>query len=102
MLTPFSRHFRRFSRPVRAWSFRRCRAACTLPAAEFLGGLDHMLGALPRDFHYAVELRERDWLTPGYAQMLRAHGASHVFNYWSRMPLPAAQADDRRAGDAAA
>jgi uncharacterized protein YecE (DUF72 family) len=92
MLTPFARHFRRFSGPF-LLEFPPLPRGVSLSAAEFLGGLDHMLGALPRDFHYAVELRERDWLTSEYAQILRAHGASHVFNYWSRMPLPAAQAD---------
>ena len=92
MLAPFSRHFRRFTGPF-VLEFPPLPRGVSLPAAEFLSGLDHMLGALPRDFNYAVELRERDWLTPEYAQILRARGASHVFNYWSRMPLPAVQAD---------
>ena len=92
MLTPFSRHFRRFSGPF-LLGFPPLPRGVSLSATEFLGGLDHMLGALPRDFHYAVELRERAWLTAEYAQVLRVHGASHVFNYWSRMPLPAAQAE---------
>jgi uncharacterized protein YecE (DUF72 family) len=92
MLTPFSTHFRRFAGPF-VLEFPPLPRGITLTAGEFLGGLDHLLGALPRDFQYAVELREREWLTPDYAQVLRTHGASHVFNYWSRMPLPAAQAE---------
>ncbi len=92
MLTPFARHFRRFCGPF-LLEFPPLPRGASLPVAEFLAGLDHMLGSLPRDFQYAVELRERDWLTPEYAQILRTHDASHVFNYWSRMPLPAAQAD---------
>ncbi|MBK5296462.1 MAG: DUF72 domain-containing protein [Vicinamibacteria bacterium] len=92
MLTPFARHFRQFSGPF-VLEFPPLPRGVTLSAAEFLEGLDNILGALPRDFHYAVELRERDWLTAEYAQVLRSHGASHVFNYWSRMPLPAVQAD---------
>jgi uncharacterized protein YecE (DUF72 family) len=92
MLEPFSRHFRRFSGPF-VLEFPPLPRGISLAASEFLGGLDHMLGALPRDFTYAVELREPEWLTAEYAQVLRARGASHVFNYWSRMPLPAVQAD---------
>jgi uncharacterized protein YecE (DUF72 family) len=92
MLEPFSRHFRQFSGPF-VLEFPPLPRGVSLAPPEFLDGLDHMLGALPRDFNYAVELRERDWLTPEYAQTLGAHGASHVFNYWSRMPLPAKQAE---------
>lgn len=92
MLTPFARHFRAFTGPF-VLEFPPLPRGVTLAASEFLGGLDHLLGALPQDFHYAVELREREWLTQEYAQVLRAHGASHVFNYWSRMPMPAVQAE---------
>lgn len=92
MLTPFARHFRRFSGPI-LLEFPRLPRGVTLSAPEFLGGLDHFLAALPRDFSYAVELRERSWLTADYAQVLRGHGASHVYNYWSWMPMPAVQAE---------
>jgi uncharacterized protein YecE (DUF72 family) len=63
-----------------------------LDPAEFVERLDRMLGALPREFHYAVELRESGLLTPSYERVIRAHGASHVFNYWSAMPMPGVQA----------
>jgi uncharacterized protein YecE (DUF72 family) len=91
MLTPFARHFRKFCGPI-LLEFPPLPRGVTLTAAEFLGGLDRFLGGLPRDFAYAVELRERTWLTADYAQVLRAHGASHVYNYWSWMPMPAVQA----------
>lgn len=92
MLTPFARHFRPYAGPF-LLEFPPLPRGVTLSDREFADGLDHMLGALPTDFHYAVELRERRWLTTEYAQALRAHGASHVFNYWSRMPSLADQAD---------
>jgi uncharacterized protein YecE (DUF72 family) len=61
-------------------------------ADEFVERLDRMLSDLPREFRYAIELREQAWLTPAYTQVLQRHGAAHVFNYWSAMPMPLAQA----------
>lgn len=56
------------------------------PAREFTGRVDHFLEALPFDFRYAVEVRNREYLTPRYFDSLRAHNAAHVFNAWTRMP----------------
>ena len=91
MLEPFRRHFHRFSGPI-LLEFPPLPRALSLPVSEFLEGLDRFLDQLPRDFRYAVELRESSWLTPSYAAILKRHGASHVFNYWSAMPMPAEQA----------
>jgi uncharacterized protein YecE (DUF72 family) len=60
---------------------------------EFADSLDRFLAALPPDFRYAVELRDPALLTPRYAEALEAHGAAHVYNYVTAMPMPAAQAD---------
>ncbi|MDQ2899512.1 MAG: DUF72 domain-containing protein, partial [Acidobacteriota bacterium] len=54
--------------------------------AEFLERLDIFLGALPRDFRYAVEIRNWDFLIPDYFSCLRGHGIAHVYNAWTRMP----------------
>ena len=35
---------------------------------------------------YAVELRDPKLLVPRYFEVLAAHGATHVFNLWTRMP----------------
>ncbi len=35
---------------------------------------------------FAVELRDARLFTPRYVEILKAHGASHCFNFWSRMP----------------
>jgi len=61
-------------------------------SARFPERLDRFLGALPRDARYAVELRERSLLTPAYRDALAAHGAAHVLNYATAMPMPAGQA----------
>ena len=91
MLEPFTRHFRRFTGPF-VLEFSPLPRGVRIPAAEFLDGLDRFLAALPSEFRYAVELRERSWLTPAYAEVLTRHGAGHVYNYWSAMPMPLEQA----------
>ena len=53
---------------------------------EFLDRLDPFLAALPGEFRYAVEVRNPELLEPDYFQCLRAHGAAHVYNAWSKMP----------------
>jgi len=63
-----------------------------LDRAVFIDGLDRFLGRLPRDFQYAVEVRDRTLLGPDYAQVLSRHGAAHVYNAWTAMPLPGEQA----------
>ena len=49
------------------------------------------LEAGPDALQFAVEVRDRELLTPGYFPILRDHGATHVFNFWSRMPDIGAQ-----------
>lgn len=58
---------------------------------EFIARLDAFLGALPSGHRYAVEVRNREYLQPRYFDCLRAHGAAHVFNAWTRMPELAEQ-----------
>jgi uncharacterized protein YecE (DUF72 family) len=58
-----------------------------MPSSDaFVEVLDPFLAALPRDFRYAIEIRNADFLTPGYFTCLRRHGVAHVFNSWTRMP----------------
>jgi len=59
--------------------------------AEFQSGLDRFLGELPKQFEYAVELRDTRLLTPTYRDMLVRRGVAHTFNYWSAMPTPGEQ-----------
>ncbi len=63
------------------------------PPAAFLDLLDRFLETLPRDFAYAVEIRDRALLTPAYRQILARHAVAHTYNYWSAMPMPMAQAE---------
>lgn len=59
---------------------------CYPDAHAFVQVLDPFLAALPRNFRYAVEIRNPDFLAPEYFACLRHHGVAHVFNAWTRMP----------------
>jgi len=54
--------------------------------AEFLNALDQFLSRLPPGWKYAVEIRNPEFLQPGYFACLRAHNVTHVYNAWTRMP----------------
>jgi uncharacterized protein YecE (DUF72 family) len=59
--------------------------------ADFLARLDPFLAALPVGFPYAVEVRNKEYLTPDYFRVLARHNVAHVFNAWTRMPPLAEQ-----------
>lgn len=52
----------------------------------FAARLDKFLSALPVGPRYSVEIRNPEFLHNEYFAMLKAHGAAHVFNAWTRMP----------------
>ena len=56
----------------------------TYPA--FLEMIDDFLGRLPKGYGYAVELRNREFLTDEYLALLQRHGVAHTLNNWTRMP----------------
>ena len=53
---------------------------------ESFGDLDAFLGALPAGPRYAVEVRNRRWLTPDLGEMLSSHGAALVLQDLFYMP----------------
>jgi uncharacterized protein YecE (DUF72 family) len=54
--------------------------------SAFLERLHPFLAALPKEFRYAVEIRNPEFLEKDYFACLRSHGVAHVYNAWSRMP----------------
>ncbi|MEW6512033.1 MAG: DUF72 domain-containing protein [Bacteroidota bacterium] len=52
----------------------------------FVKQLDDFLSRLPQEFSYAVEIRNKEFLTSEYLAMLESHGVSHVLNNWTKMP----------------
>ncbi len=55
-------------------------------ADEFVKAIKPFLAALPRDFRYAVEIRNPEFLAEPYFDLLHQHGVAHVFNAWTHMP----------------
>ena len=58
---------------------------------EFCTRLDGFFGQVPKDFRYAVEIRNAGLLGTEYHKVLAAHGVAHVYNHWSYMPPLAGQ-----------
>ena len=48
--------------------------------------MDTFFSQLPKDFRYAVEIRNAGLLGPDYRKVLANHGVAHVYNHWSYMP----------------
>jgi uncharacterized protein YecE (DUF72 family) len=57
-----------------------------MSSEEFCSRLDTFFGQLPRDFMYAVEIRNAGLVGAEYRQVLERHGVAHVYNHWSYMP----------------
>lgn len=91
LLEPCARSFAGHTGPF-LLEFPPSSRASPVPPRDFLERLDAMLGMLPREFEYAIELRDKTLLTPEYVRVLERHGAGHVYNYWSFMPMPIEQA----------
>lgn len=62
-----------------------------LPTDEFCSRLDGFFCQLPKDFSYAVEIRNTGLLGPDYRKVLETHGVGPVYNHWSYMPSLAEQ-----------
>ena len=60
--------------------------------ARFAEQLQRFLDGLPRGPFYAIELRDRELLTPAYLQVLRDAGAHHCVGLHPRMPVVSEQA----------
>ena len=62
-----------------------------LSSQEFCSRLDTFFGQIPKDFQYAMEIRNAGLLGAEYRQVLERHGVAHVYNHWSYMPSLAEQ-----------
>jgi uncharacterized protein YecE (DUF72 family) len=60
---------------------------------DFMARLAPFLAALPAGFRYGIEIRNPEFLKPGYFSLLASHGVAHVFNAWTRMPELATQVE---------
>lgn len=58
----------------------------TFTPDAFVAKVERFLSQRPSGHRWAFELRNAELFTPRYIDMLHAHGAAHVFNYWTAMP----------------
>jgi len=92
VLKPYTRVFRRQAISF-VFQFQAMRGPDLVGDVEWAERLDQFLGQLPRDFHYAVELRNAELFTASHGEVLRRHGVAHVFNSWTEMPPIGTQLD---------
>ncbi len=89
---PYREHFGQHMGPF-VFEFSPFNRRAELSPEVFADRLDRFLEQLPSDASYAVELRDPAFLSPPYFEVLRVHGAAHVFNSWARMPTIGEQLD---------
>jgi len=92
VLGPYARAFRDHAACF-VFEFQAMRGKDLPHPLEWADQLDAFLAALPRDFRYAVELRNAELLTDIHGDVLRHHGVAHVFNSWTEVPTIGAQLD---------
>ena len=91
LLAPLDLAFRDHTGPI-LLEFPPFARRVRLAPDAFLDRLDFFLTHVPKQFEFAIELRDRTLLTPRYRQLLAAHGVAHTYNLWSAMPMPGEQA----------
>ncbi|RZA03385.1 MAG: DUF72 domain-containing protein [Proteobacteria bacterium] len=67
------------------------------PEEGELEDLRRFLRAIPRDFPYALEIRNPALVRPDFYRLLNEEGVSPAFSLWTRMPSIAAQVEAYRA-----
>lgn len=92
ILGPYRRAFRDHA-GVFVFEFQAMRGKDLPEPEQWAGELDEFLRQLPRDFRYAVELRNPELLSDAHGVVLTHHGVAHVFNSWNEMPPIGEQLD---------
>ena len=90
VLGPYARAFRNHAACF-VFEFQAMRGKDLPEPGVWAEELDGFLDRLPRDFRYAVELRNPELLHPLHGAVLERHGVAHVFNSWTEMPPIGAQ-----------
>ncbi len=85
VLLPLARCFHEHTGPI-VFQFAPIPARYLPPPDLFAEQIDRFFAALSTAFRYAVEIRNRELLTPAYLEALSRHGVAHVLNFWERMP----------------
>lgn len=84
VLRPYQNVFKEHTGPF-IFEFQYIKKS-DLALPDFISKLDSFFSALPKDFAYSVEIRNKNFLVPEYFSVLKKHKVAHVFNHWSYMP----------------
>ncbi len=85
VLLPYARAFREHAGCF-VFEFQAMRGKDLPDPLRWAEELDAFLADLPRDYRYAVELRNPELLHELHGEVLKRHGVAHAFNSWSEMP----------------
>jgi len=66
---------------------------------EFTARLKPFLKTLPKGHRFAIEIRNKNWLSAAFADLLREHGVALALQDQSWMPLPSGMAFDYLTAD---
>ena len=84
VLKPYQNVFKEHTGPF-IFEFQYTKAA-DKSVEQFCQDVDNFFSALPKDFQYSVEIRNKNFLIKAYFEVLKKHNVAHVFNQWSYMP----------------
>ena len=90
VLQPYARAFRDHAGCF-VFEFQAMRGKDLPDPRQWVEQLDGFLSALPRDFRYAIELRNPELLHDLHGEVLKRHGVAHVLNSWTEMPTTGEQ-----------
>ena len=92
VLRPYEKVFRDHAGCF-VFEFQAMRGKDLPDPLQWADQLDDFFKQLPRDFRYAVELRNPELMTGLHGDVLKRHGVAHVFNSWTEMPSIGEQLD---------
>jgi len=85
VLRPYEKVFRDHAGCF-VFEFQAMRGKDLPDPLQWADQLDGFFEQLPRDYRYAVELRNRELMTGLHGEVLKRHRVAHVFNSWTEMP----------------
>lgn len=85
VLRPYEKVFRDHAGCF-VFEFQAMRGKDLPDPSQWADQLDAFFKQLPRDYRYAVELRNRELMTGPHGEVLKRHHVAHVFNSWTEMP----------------
>jgi len=93
VLLPYARVFRDHAGAF-VFEFQAMRGKDLPDPLRWAEELDAFFSELPREFRYAVELRNPELFHPLHGEALKRHRVAHVFNSWTEMPAIGKQLEE--------